>query len=449
MNCNNKYKYFNGPQLIARYEASALTCNGYIFNTKNDKLREWFYKFEKHNKLKFLLYSIIYNNSLNGRSIIGLEKTGDNVSCVIHYYLSTAEISSDCVGTPRVAKLLIPANFDNKNYKIDRIYTEDKIISKVYNAEDVSEVECAGDTYQLSKDCIIQKEYIHNLGFIPMTIFYNLPYRQTQYNPQNILIRLNGSQDTSYSNTLFKFFFQNDGAYVEELCAKIDKAYDSLFSEMIKSETMMVISGGNKRNIFDENADMIDTDKREAFKKTGFLMNVDDRNVKVDFKNNTNKLNEIYALIESLIEDYFNKCGLSLPKPSGGNNKHTAEIKTLMLQTLETHKTKRECLEMCAMEMIWKAAVMSGFSEEEASDFTFQLVESSLTSELERAQALQIKLQSGLVDRERLIQEENHMSQKEAQELKEKIDQDTYTAQVKSEANKGVSDANKGVNDVE
>ena len=66
------------------------------------------------------------------------------------------------------------------------------------------------------------------------------------------------------------------------------------------------ISGGNKRNIFDENADMIDADKREAFKKTGFLMNVDDRNVKVDFKNNQNKINEIYTLIESLIEDYFN-----------------------------------------------------------------------------------------------------------------------------------------------
>lgn len=91
---------------------------------------------------------------------------------------------------------------------------------------------------------------------------------------------------------------------------------------------------------------------------------------------------------------------------------------------------------------------MSGFSEEEASEFTFQLVEGSLTSELERAQALQIKLQNGLVDRERLIQEENHMSQKEAQELKEKIDQDTYTTLNKSEANNGVSYANKGVNNV-
>lgn len=449
MNINRKYKYFNGPQLIARYEASALTCNGYIFNTKNDKLRDWFYKFEKHNKLKFLLYSIVYNNSLNGRSIIGLEKTGENVSCVIHYYLSTAEISSDCVGTPRVAKLLIPANFDNKNYKIDRIYTEDKVISKVYDEKSAKEVECGGSFYKLSDDCIIQKEYIHNLGFIPMTIFYNLPYRQTQYNPQNILIRLKGETDTSYTNTLFKFFFQNDGAYVEPLCEKINEAYQSLFDELIKSETMLVISGGNKRNIFDENAEMINESKREAFRKSGFLMNIDDRNVKVDIKNNTNKLNEIYALLESLIEDYFNKCGLSLPKPSGGNNKHTAEIKTLMLQTLETHKTKRECLEMCAMEMIWKAAVMSGFSEEEASEFTFQLVEGSLTSELERAQALQLKLQNGLVDRERLIQEENHMSQKEAQELKEKIDQDTYTTQMKSEANRVVSDAHKGVNDVE
>ena len=92
---------------------------------------------------------------------------------------------------------------------------------------------------------------------------------------------------------------------------------------------------------------------------------------------------------------------------------------------------------------------MSGFSEEEASDFTFQLVESSLANELERAQALQIKLQNGVVDRERVIQEENHMSQKDAQILMEKIKQDTYSTQGQNEANKGVYDANNGVDNVE
>lgn len=420
-----KYKYFNGPLILARYEAVSLMCNGYCFNTKNKRLAKWFKQFESFNKLQDLIYSIIENNSLNGRSIVGLERLGDNVGVIQHYYLSTAEVSTDCVGTPRFVKLDIPVKFDETNYKIERFYTEDKTFSKVYSLGDNSskEIKFNGDTYKLSNDVVIQKEYTHNLGFVPIVICYNLPYTITQYNPQNILIRWKCETNTNYTNSLFKMYFQNDTAYADNICLEINETLESLFNEVIKSESAIVISGGNKQNFFDQNADLIDAKKREAYRKSGFIINVDDRNVEVDIKNNPNKLNEIYSLIESLMELYFNLSGLSFPKITGGNNKHTSEIKTMLLRTIETHKIKRRNINKWVGEIIYKSALMSGFKEEEL-DFTFRMNEQDLTNELEKAQALTMSVQGGIIDRLNAIKKYNDVPYEEAKEIKENVEKE-------------------------
>jgi hypothetical protein len=34
-------KYFNGKAIIARQEATALTCAGYVFDSDNEKLKDF------------------------------------------------------------------------------------------------------------------------------------------------------------------------------------------------------------------------------------------------------------------------------------------------------------------------------------------------------------------------------------------------------------------------
>lgn len=412
-------KYFNGPMIIARHEATSLLCNGYDFNTKNEELKKWWEDFKHFNSFDNLIYTLAENNSLNGRSIVGLEKMGKNVGVIQHYYLATAEVSCDCVAKPRLVKLDIPVSFDNKNYRIERIYTDEEVKSKLYDAANAEQLQISGETIELGKDIVIQKEYKHNLGFVPVVISYNFPFVPSQYQPQNILIRLNSGSDTFYSHTLFKLFFQNDTAYAKDIEELIEVIYKSLEEESAKSQTMVITSGGNGQSIFDNS--LMDKTHLDAFRKSGFIVNMNGRDIEVVVKPNQNKLQEIFGLIELLKEDYFNTCALSYPSIGGGNNKHSTEIKVLMLQTIETHNMKRKCLEKSIKEIIYKSALLYGFKEQEI-DFLFKLNEASWESELEKVQALQIALQSGVVDKTRAIMKYNNITREKAEQVKEVID---------------------------
>lgn len=426
-------KYFNGELIIARYEATSLLANGFSFKTNNEKLNEWFKEFCKFNRFEDFLYSVIENNSLNGRSLVGLERLGDNVGLLQHYYITTADISCDCVGEPQIVKLDIPVKIDINNYRIERIYTPDKIYSRCYNQETGSELISSAGKYKLSNSLIVQKEYSHNLGFCPIIICNNLPFKTEYYNPQNVAIRLNSAIDTSYTHQLYKFYFQNDSAYATEICNKINEVYENLFDEVITSQTCIITSGGNT-NILDSQTNLINEKRREAYKKSGYVFNINGRDIKTDIKNNPNKLNEIYTLIESLVENYFNLCGLSFPKTTGGNNKHSTEIKTLLLRTLETHNLKRRTINRFVEEIIWKSALMSGKFSNEEIDFTFKLNEpNDLSSELERIQTLSMGIQSGIISRLDAIKDFNNLNDKEAEEVNNSIMKDNYNKQEEKE----------------
>jgi hypothetical protein len=344
-----------------------------------------------------MLYAMIENNSFYGKTIYGIEKLGSNVALVNHNYLQSAEISTDSVGNPQVVRLNIHLTFDEKNYTVDRYYTPEKVFSKVLDS-DGKEVRTTNGVYVISKDIQIQKEYIHNLGICPIVLSYNYPFKTEFYQVPNVVIQFSGKSDNSYSHSLFKYFFQSDTTYAQDIEDLINSTYQTYLDESIKSETTLVLGGGSGNEFLSGDNSNMDERHRNAYLNSGYIVNINGRNIDISKTNNPNKLNEILASCEILEEKYFNRCGLSFPSITGGNNKHGDEIATTMQLSIQTHKVKRHNIEKIVKEMIYKCALVYGLSEEDAKDFFFQLKELSTSGELELAQALVLAKQNALID---------------------------------------------------
>lgn len=440
-------KYFNGKAIIARQEATALTCAGYVFDSDNEKLKDFWEQWKHYNNFNDLLYTTIENNSIYGKTIYGIEKIGENIGVIAHNYLQTAEVSSDSVGNPQVVKINIPVNYDNKNYRIDRIYTADKVVSVLYD-ENGAKVQQNGKVYNLGTN-VIQKQYSHNAGVVPVVMCYNLPYKTEFYNPQNMIIQYSGATDTVYSHSLFKYYFQSDTTYAEPTEALINKTLETFDVERIKSETLMVINGSSGNEFLSATNSTMDDEHKNIFLNHGFIVNVNDRGAQISFKPNQNKLTEILSCVDDLIAYYYSLCNLSYPTFSGGNNKHSAEIKTAMINSIQTHKTKKNNIEKWVKELFYKSALMNGFSPDDAKDFFFQLNELSLDDTLSTTQALTTAKQAGIIDTKTAVIKYLGISSEKADEIVELINEQQKAEQAQMAANnpnasgKGVSDTNK------
>jgi hypothetical protein len=160
-----------------------------------------------------------------------------------------------------------------------------------------------------------------------------------------MIIQYSGATDTVYSHSLFKYYFQSDTTYAEPTEALINKTLETFDVERIKSETLMVINGSSGNEFLSATNSTMDDEHKNIFLNHGFIVNVNDRGAQISFKPNQNKLTEILSCVDDLIAYYYSLCNLSYPTFSGGNNKHSAEIKTAMINSIQTHKTKKNNIE--------------------------------------------------------------------------------------------------------
>jgi hypothetical protein len=186
----------------------------------------------------------------------------------------------------------------------------------------------------------------HNLGVCPVCVFTNLPFTYENFYQTNNLIQFNLTSLNNFTNQFFKFNFQNDSAYTEELQNVINHLIIVLCKEAEYGRTRVVKNGVNQEEVQTEEG------MRQNMSASDFIQNTRYNNQDIKIIQNSNKLAEIQNAIDTEIEHYFNNSGYAFYKMNGGNQKSAGEVQVIMFLTILTNRVKAKLLSSSIKDMI-------------------------------------------------------------------------------------------------
>lgn len=338
---------------LAQRNSNNIWGNGFVFDSKNEKLIKAFKKLDKNNRLNQLFYYAQIQKSLYGRAIITINKNsgGDIMLNIVDpYYFS--QVGRVFV-TETLAVIWQRFVLDNYHFYLKSTYDTEKVVNEWYQESEnkMDEIQLIYDAEKvIPKQFQVPKVWHHNLGFVPILETFNYPYRSTLW--QAAMFNFIELADW------FNCYFLEDTFF---------DTLKNLEKEINFCHSRILIDGMNQKDI--EN--ILTANKINPKIKLGDYIIASDVGAKIspvagigDFTKYTNAMNEI-------MDFYFKFSNSSRFSDGGGAQKTSGEVAQSRNNTVETIHQKITNNEYDFTILIAKSLAAMGEMDYFADDYEF------------------------------------------------------------------------------
>lgn len=394
---------WNMREFLARHNAIKIWGNGFRFETNDKNIEKTFNRLNKLNRLDNLFSFVERECSKYGRSIITLNKSksGDvllNVSNPF-YFNGIGKVFVQ----PQLAVIWQRFVIDNKTYIIKTTYDTEKVVNEFYN-ENNDQIMVYDETVKIMDELQIEREWKHNLGFVPVVEITNIPFFQQWFNNLEFV-------------TLADWF---PASKFEELAYS---TYVNLIKELNYCHSRLVFENANQdlinqiKNSFTNNGEAIlDDFIIETEMGSEFKVMVGNG----DFTKYTTTLNNIFDF-------YCKLAGVSRFSEGGGAQKTMAETSAIRSAMIETINQKISLRTEQMTDLIRKMLCASGVNIDywdDNNEFKFTINEniikddsSYIDNQLKLVDAGVISIPDVMVDLFNLTKQQAQDKFKEIQEF--------------------------------
>lgn len=338
---------------LAQKISNNIFGNGFVFDSKNEKLIKAFKKLDRNNRLNQLFYYAQIQKSLYGRAIITINKNrgGDIVlNPVDPYYFS--QVGRVFV-TETLAVIWQRFVLDNYHFYLKSTYDTEKVENEWYEDSEskMGEIQLILDAEKkIPKQFQVEKVWNHNLGFVPIVETFNYPYRSTLWQA-----------------TMFNFIELADWFNCYFLEDTFFDTLKNLEKEINFCHSRVLIDGMNQKDI--EN--LLESHQVNKKIKLGDYIIASDVGAKIspvagigDFVKYTNAMNEI-------MDFYYKFSNSSKFSNGGGAQKTSNEVVQSRNDTIETIHQKITNNEYDYTILIAKCLAAAGEMDYFSEDYEF------------------------------------------------------------------------------
>lgn len=410
---------WNMRELLARKWSSLIWGQSYVFQSDNDKISTEFGKWERLNKFKEILMFVERYASKYGRCVITLNKTksGDiTLNIPNPFYFSGI---GKVVVQPQLAVIWQNYVIDQRMFVIKTTYDTKKVVNDVFFKDQNENVRIYDKQAEILEQLQIEKEWYHNLGFVPVVEVQNIPLVQFYFNNWEFITLADwypaylweGLAFDTYTNLRKELFFCHARVIVDNANQKTLNQIQELGYE-------------NKIKLNDY---IIETESGSDFK-------VQQGNG--DFTKYTSTLDHIY--------DFYFKCsGMSRFSEGGGAQKTVAETSSIRAQMIESVNQKINLRTEQITDLIRKVLAAKGLMDywEGKDEFIFKINGNIIKDETSYIDNKLKLIDAGIITPVDLIQDLFGVSRQEAEEkydenqeyLKQRMEQMGLTKESESD----------------
>lgn len=396
--CNNEVDEFKWSvrEFLSRKVSTIIWGQNYQFNSENDNTLKTFNKFAKLNKLKEILPYVERKCSMYGRTIITINKTktGDVLLNVVDTNL-TGQIAKMLV-QPQLAVIYEKFTVDQNSFIIKSTYDTEKVVRQVFGKDE--KVLIMGEEARVLEQLQIEKVWYHNFGFVPVCEIQNIAYFQHWIEPIQFARLSDWYPGAFLEDTLYKT--------LEDLKRELKYCHSRIIVENADQNTI------NKyKNAMNESSDNFN-----FIFETGGGSDFSVQPGNGDFTKYTKTYND-------LMDIYFKYCGLSQFSEGGGAQKTVAETATIKSSMIESVNQKIVLRQEQYTDLIKKVLAIYGCVnyDDEKDGFTFKIPGNISKDDASTVENIINKISANLMSPQEGIQELRNLSQKEAEEIFEKI----------------------------
>lgn len=324
INCDNKIKKLDSNnkehafawqlrEALARKISLTIWGDGFLFQSDNKKINEVFKKVEFLNQLENTLSYVERNCSMYGRAIITINKTKTG-----EYMLNVADpFYFSGVGKafiqPQLAVIWQRFITDTKHYLVETRYDTEKVVNYVYTEENGTKTRVLGEEAEILEEFQLEKEWVHNLGFVPVVEFVNIPKYQTKMMNEGYVELTDWYPAVQFEKTIY-----------------IIKK--NLEKEMEYCHSRIVIENATQRliNKLTHNMEVV----------SGDLIISTDTGAQVSYQQGVSDYTKFISSMEGGFDIYFKLAGQSRFSEGGGAQKTVAETATIRTAMIEQTKQK-------------------------------------------------------------------------------------------------------------
>lgn len=392
----NAFRWFL-REALARKASSNIWGQGFSFYSVNERIEQVFKDFDFDNQLLNLFSFAEKYCSMYGRAIFTLQQTKGNklvIQLVNPFYFSAL---GKVLVTPQLAVMWQRFNIDQRSYIIKSVYTTKDVTNTVY-ADGDGYLYIFDEQVKIMDELQIKPYWKHNLGFVPVIEWTNLPYYQQVYNNWLFVSITDWYPAFAWEKTL----------YIAK--KNFEKELTFNHSRLIfENADQRVMENIRKQELADSQVDMIDF---WIETETGAEVKVQPSNA--DFAKYTQAIN-------SILDFYFKFAGISKFSEGGGAQKTVAETSTIRSQLIESINQKINLRTHQINRLI--SIILKAHNVADYDNFIFKINGNILKDETSYIDNIIKKIQAGLISPVDAIQDLFNINQTEAQKQFERVEE--------------------------
>lgn len=346
----------NMRRYLARRNASIIWGNGFKLNTKEDKLEKFFNKYNRINRLEETFYFIEELLSLYGGAIVSINKTADG-----NFYINICDpLFANQIGkTFYQEQLAVVWQYiiqDNFHWLIKSTYDTKKCVNDLYTYEENTwkKVSVFDTTIELPNGMVLEREWYHNLGAVPVVEFNNYPNKFHQ------MMSFNSIQQADWYNARsFEPLFYT--------------AYKNFKTELALNHSRIGIENANQQ-IVQNIEGQFGLDKEAKDIIGGYIIDTPTGS-KLSVINGVGDFASYSNAMDSIMDFYCKFANASRFSEGGGAQKTSQETKNVRSAQIEGINTKIQLREKKITELLAKLFGCGGLVDYQTDSlpFTFKI----------------------------------------------------------------------------
>lgn len=410
----NEFQLINLNEIVALKMAKRITGKGFVIHTENKKIKKAFETLDKDNDLFSLFFEGEKILSAYGFLIPVWEKSeGGKFFANIGQVYGASQVAKVNY-SEELAVVWMRDGSDNNARYLKITFTKKKIIREYYSSMD--SVSVMGESDKILKENRLPKEEIHNLGFVPVSFFQNLPKKN--------LFGGNPAGDWYPDSTPV---------------AGIQKLMDFLFCVITKEAEF------NRTRVF---ADITTTEMNQILQNLSmslgdngdyatklksligdFIVSSNIRPVEggsgnaIEVIQGDPKFEKYVELFNALKDWYLYGCGLSISDDSEGT-KTRLEVQAVNTEEDLTIVTKKTFRQRQWKRFFDKVLIWMGIPADKLNEYSFEFKDSSMKDSLQELENEQFKIDNGLSSKIMSLMKLDSITREEAIQKLQQIEKD-------------------------
>ncbi len=387
----NCYNFINLSEVVALKMAKRIAGKGIHFNTENRYIKEALEKLEKDNDLMEIIFQGEKLLSAYGYLIPTWDRSkGGKLFMNIGNVYGNSQVSK-IEYNEELAVVWMNIGTDNTGKWLRTTYTKTKVVREIYTDAESTMVSGASD--KILKENQLPKEEVHNLGFVPVSFFQNLPKKnmyggtfQNWYPDSTPVKNVQKLLDFLYEIIKKEAEFNRTRAFVDITSTEMNSMLHNI-SQSLGDEDNNISYGSKLKSLIGDF--IIATDLKPIEGAGGKA---------IEIIQGDPQFSQYVSLFDALINYYFAGCGLSTNDDIKGS-KTNLEVRATSQEEDLTITTKKTIRQHQWKHHFDKALMYLGIPEEQLSEYSIEFKDTSMKDSIQELENEQFKIENGLSSR--------------------------------------------------